>query len=81
MKEFPETYGFSYNEDLDEWEKTTFDGKIIIWKVINSSSQYQISFVDEEDYLHPFLKGDEQQVIECLKSFERDKKLSELLND
>jgi hypothetical protein len=30
MKEFPETYGFSYNEDLDEWEKPTFNGKIII---------------------------------------------------
>jgi hypothetical protein len=80
MKEFPEKYGFSYNEDLDEWEKITFDGKIIIWKVIDSS-KYQISFVDEEDYLYPFIKGDEEQVIECLKAFDRDRKLNELLND
>jgi hypothetical protein len=51
----------------------------IIWKVPNSS-KWQISFVDEEDYLHPVLKGDQQQIIDTLKAFERDRKLSELLN-
>jgi hypothetical protein len=79
MIEFPESQGFSYNDNLDEWEKTTFNGKIIIWKVPNSS-KWQISFVDEEDYLHPVLKGDQQQIIDTLKAFERDRKLSELLN-
>jgi hypothetical protein len=80
MIEFPESQGFSYNDNLDEWEKTTLNGKIIIWKVPNSSTQWQISYVDEEDYLHPVLKGNQQQIIDILKAFERDRKLSELLD-
>jgi hypothetical protein len=71
--------GFKYNDILDEWSKPTFEGYIIIWKTPNSS-KWRISYEDLDDYLHTVFEGYDYEVITTLKSFERDKKLEELLN-
>lgn len=71
--------GFKYNDILDEWSKPTFDGYIIIWKKPDSS-KWRISYEDLDNYLYPVFEGYDYEIGNILKSFERDKKLEELLN-
>jgi hypothetical protein len=79
MKENLKNLGFEYNSELDEWFKPTFGGNIIIWEKLNSSN-WAISYEDFDDFLYPVFEGKEYQIIDVLTSFERDKKLEELLN-
>jgi hypothetical protein len=62
--EFPTKYGFKYNEDYDEWQKTVFDGILILWEKPNSIGIWEMSFCDENDQLHSILIGDEDYIIE-----------------
>ncbi len=80
MSEFPEKYGFIYCEEFDEWSKPTFNGKHILWEKPNYPNHWQLSYVDEEDYLHPIYSGYESNIVGVLRGIDRDRKISELLN-
>lgn len=77
---FPYNEGFTYNEVMDEWEKPTIDGKLIIWEKPNNYEKWVLSYEDIDEYLHPICEGYEHNIRDGLKSIERDKKIDELLN-
>lgn len=77
---FPENQGFNHVEELDEWVKPTIDGYLVLWKKPNYPNEWQLSYVDKEDYLHPIRVGPLESIEDQLLQLERDRKLSELLS-
>lgn len=42
--------GFKYNNETDEWERHTIDGKLLIWLKPGSSSIWVLLYEDKEIY-------------------------------
>jgi len=77
---FPIVYGFSYNENGDEFFKPHLSGNIIIWSLSYKGREiWELSYVDEEDYQHFLGKGTKEDIISKLRIFTRDSKIDEIL--
>jgi len=79
MNEFPLNCGFKYNDEYDEWQKPQFNGVLILFEKLNEYDVWELSFLDEEDYLHTITKGDEDYIITQIKMMDRDNKINEIL--
>jgi hypothetical protein len=77
--EFPQNYGFKYNKEYIEWQKAQFNGMFILWEDLDKIGTWELSFVDDDDYLHTLAKGDEDYIIVQLKVMDRDNKIDQIL--
>jgi hypothetical protein len=78
MEDFLLKNGFLYVKDFDEWEKKTFEGKMIVFKR-NLISRWILSYEDGDNYLHELKSGSEDDVLLSIKEYERDRKIREIL--
>ena len=78
MEEFLLKNEFSYVKDFDEWEKKTFEGKMIVFKK-NLINRWILSYEDADNYLHELKSGNEDDVLLSIKEYERDRKITEIL--
>lgn len=76
---FLDENGFKYNNETDEWERYTIDGKLLLWLRPDSSSIWVLSYEDKETYIHEIIRGYQGDVLAELKQFDRELKLKELL--
>lgn len=79
INEFPERYGFRYNDNYDEWQKPLFNGIIILWEKPTSPGIWELSFFDDNGEMFSLSMGDEDHIIQQLKIIESDKGLDHLM--
>lgn len=71
--------GFKHNDETDEWERYTIDGKLLMWLKPGSNHIWVLSYEDKETYIHEIRRGEQEYVLAGIKEFDRNLKLKELL--
>ncbi len=58
LTDFPINYEFYYDENNDEWIKSSYGGEFILYRTFSSYNTWSLSFVDIEEDQHFLIESD-----------------------